>query len=72
VSEQLAILSLALLACLRSVAIGGNGFIAAFVGLTFGASARGRCTGDRFTETIGLFASFFVWTVFGALFVGTF
>ena len=24
----------------------------------------------EFTETVGLFASFFVWTVFGALFVG--
>jgi NhaP-type Na+/H+ or K+/H+ antiporter len=72
VSEQLAILSLALLAYLGSVAIGGNGFIAAFVGgLTFGASTGGTMHGaTEFTETIGLFASFFVWTVFGALFVG--
>ena len=72
VSEQLAILALALLAYLGSVAIGGNGFIAAFVGgLTFGASTRGTMHGaTEFTETIGLFASFFVWTVFGALFVG--
>jgi len=72
VSEQLAILSLALLAYVGSVAIGGNGFIAAFVGgLTFGASTRGTMhRATEFTETIGLFASFFVWTVFGALFVG--
>jgi NhaP-type Na+/H+ or K+/H+ antiporter len=71
-SEQLAIVALTLLAYLGSVAIGGNGFIAAFVGgLTFGASTRGRLHGPtEFTETIGLFASFFVWAVFGALFVG--
>jgi sodium/hydrogen antiporter len=72
VSEQLAIVSLALLAYLGSVAVGGNGFIAAFVGgLTFGA-ATGRKIHEatEFTETVGLFASFFVWTVFGALFVG--
>ena len=72
VSEQLAIVSLALLAYLGSVAIGGNGFIAAFVGgLAFGATTRGSLhTPTGFTETLGLFASFFVWTVFGALFVG--
>ena len=71
-SEQLAIVSLALLAYLGSVAIGGNGFIAAFVGgLTFGAATRGTMhEPTEFTETVGLFASFFVWTVFGALFVG--
>ncbi len=71
-SEQLAILSLALLAYLGSVAIGGNGFIAAFVGgLTFGAATHGTLHGPtEFTETLGLFASFFVWTVFGAIFVG--
>jgi NhaP-type Na+/H+ or K+/H+ antiporter len=72
VSEQLAILSLALLAYLGSVTVGGNGFIAAFVGgLTFGAATHGTLHGPtEFTETLGLFASFFVWTVFGALFVG--
>ena len=72
VSEQLAIVSLALLAYLGSVALGGNGFIAAFVGgLTFGATTRGSLhEPTEFTETVGLFASFFVWTVFGALFVG--
>ena len=44
VSEQLAIVSLALLAYFGSVAIGGNGFVAAFVGgLTFGAATRGSC-----------------------------
>ena len=72
VSEQLAIVSLALLAYLGSVAIGGNGFIAAFVaGLTFGAATEGKFhEATEFTETVGLFASFLVWTIFGALFVG--
>jgi NhaP-type Na+/H+ or K+/H+ antiporter len=72
VSEQLGIIALALLAYLGSVAIGGNGFIAAFAGgLMFGASTQRELRGPtEFTETVGLFASFFVWTVFGALFVG--
>ncbi len=72
VSEQLGIVSLALLAYLGSVAIGGNGFIAAFVGgLAFGASTKGSLRRPtEFTETLGLFSSFFVWTVFGAIFVG--
>jgi sodium/hydrogen antiporter len=72
VSEQLGIVSLALLAYLGSVAIGGNGFIAAFVGgLMFGASTQGSLRRPtEFTETLGLFSSSFVWTVFGAIFVG--
>ncbi|MGB7806517.1 MAG: cation:proton antiporter [Actinomycetota bacterium] len=72
VSEQLGIVSLALLAYFGSVAIGGNGFIAAFVGgLTFGTSTQGSLRQPtEFTETLGLFLSFFVWSVFGAIFVG--
>lgn len=80
VSADLGILSLALLAYEGSVAIGGNGFVAAFFGgLIFGAaSASGSRSADgedlrepvEFTETVGMFASFLVWTVFGALFVG--
>jgi NhaP-type Na+/H+ or K+/H+ antiporter len=71
-SEELTVLALALLSYVGAVAIGGNGFVAAFVGgLLFGAStASGVHEPVEFTETIGLFASFFVWTVFGALFVG--
>ena len=43
VSEQIAILALALLAYQGSVAIGGNGFIAAFAGgILFGAATRQR------------------------------
>ena len=72
VSEQIAILALALLAYAGSVAIGGNGFIAAFAGgILFGAATRGRLADPvQFTETLGLAASFLVWSIFGALFVG--
>jgi len=72
VSEQLAVLALAVLAYTGSVAIGGNGFVAAFVGgLLFGQATKGSLYGPvEFSETIGLFMSFFVWTLFGALFVG--
>ena len=71
-SEQLVVLALALLSYVGAVAIGGNGFVAAFVGgLVFGATTGARMHEPiEFTETIGLFASFFVWIVFGALFVG--
>ena len=67
-----AILALALLAYLGSVAIGGNGFVAAFAGgILFGAATKGRLVGRvQFTETLGLSAAFLVWSVFGALFVG--
>jgi sodium/hydrogen antiporter len=72
VSEQISILALALLAYLGAVAIGGNGFVAAFAGgILFGAATRRRLTEPvRFTETIGLSATSLVWSIFGALFVG--
>jgi NhaP-type Na+/H+ or K+/H+ antiporter len=72
ISEQLVVVSLSLLAYVGAVAIGGNGFVAAFVGgLLFGASTAATMHEPiEFTETVGLFASFFVWAVFGALFVG--
>jgi NhaP-type Na+/H+ or K+/H+ antiporter len=72
VSEQIAILALALLAYEGSVWIGGNGFVAAFVGgILFGAVTRGALEpSGRFTETLGLSASFVVWAIFGAVFVG--
>jgi sodium/hydrogen antiporter len=72
VSEQIAILGLALLSYGGAVAIGGNGFVAAFVGgILFGATTGGRLDrAGRFTETLGLSATFVVWSIFGALFVG--
>ena len=71
-SEQLVVLAFSLLAYVGAVAMGGNGFVAAFVGgLLFGASTSSQMHEPvEFTETVGLFASFFVWTVFGAIFVG--
>ena len=73
VSEQIAILALAVLAYGGSIAIGGNGFIAAFAGgMLFGAATRRRLAEPvQFTETLGLSASFLVWSIFGALFVGS-
>ena len=73
VPEQIAILALALLAYEGSVAIGGNGFVAAFGGgIVFGAVTRASRLGraGAFTETVGLTLSFAVWAIFGALFVG--
>jgi sodium/hydrogen antiporter len=72
VSEQIGILALALLAYQGSVAVGGNGFIAAFAGgILFGAATSGRLAEPvQFTETLGLAGSFAVWSIFGALFVG--
>jgi NhaP-type Na+/H+ or K+/H+ antiporter len=72
-SEQIAVLALAVLAYEGSIAIGGNGFVAAFGGgIVFGAvtSRRGLTAPGELTETIGLIGSFLVWTIFGALFVG--
>jgi sodium/hydrogen antiporter len=72
VSEQIAILALALLAYQGAVTIGGNGFIAAFAGgILFGAATRQRLAKPvQFTETLGLAGSFVVWSLFGAFFVG--
>ena len=72
VFDQIAILALALLAYQGSVTIGGNGFIAAFVGgILFGAATRQRLAEPvQFAERIGLSGSFLVWSIFGALFVG--
>ena len=72
ISEQLVILALALLAYGGSIEIGGNGFVSAFgAGILFGATTRGRMHQPvEFTETLALFLSFVVWTVFGALLVG--
>ena len=71
VSEQLCVLSLAILAYVGAVEIGGNGFVSEFTaGLVFGAVARERREAVGFTEDASLFASFLVWVVFGASFVG--
>jgi NhaP-type Na+/H+ or K+/H+ antiporter len=66
--ERLAVLASSLLAYTGSVALGGNGFVSAFVaGLIFSVASRGHLRESvEFTEVLGLFASFVVWAIFGA------
>ena len=70
-TEQLGTLALALAIYFGSVAVGGNGFIAAFVGgLFFSYITRHRQhRAVEFTESVGTLLSLFVWTIFGALLV---
>ncbi|WP_407547853.1 cation:proton antiporter [Streptomyces sp. Pv4-95] len=66
-----AVLALALLSYLSAVAIGGNGFVAAFVaGLAFGTSYGGAPPWQlRFTEQSASVLSLLVWLLFGAVLV---
>lgn len=67
--ERFAILATALLSYAAAVAAGGNGFVAAFsAGLVFSVASRGKVRESvEFTEDLGLFASFLVWAIFGAI-----
>lgn len=67
--ERFAILATAFVCYAGSVAAGGNGFVAAFVGgLVFSVASAGKVRESvEFTEDLGLFASFLVWSIFGAL-----
>lgn len=67
--ERFAILATALVSYAGSVAAGGNGFVAAFVaGLVFSVASAGKVRESvEFTEDLGLFASFLVWSIFGAV-----
>ena len=71
-SEELAVLAFAGCAYLGSLAVGGNGFVAAFAGgLLFGRATAGEYRrAVEFTEVVATVASFLVWTIFGVLFVG--
>ena len=71
-SRELLVLTLALLSYAAALAIGGNGFVAAFLGgIVFGAASDGVLREPtEFAENLGLFASFVVWTLFGAFFAG--
>jgi len=66
--EQIGNLALALCAFWTAKALGGNGFVAAFVGgILFGHATRERLhVATEFTETAGTLLSLFVWTAFGA------
>jgi NhaP-type Na+/H+ or K+/H+ antiporter len=72
-SRQIAVVAFALGSYLVSLALGGNGFIAAFVaGITFGRVISERQRGaERFIEAGGILLSIGVWAVFGATFVGS-
>jgi NhaP-type Na+/H+ or K+/H+ antiporter len=66
-SRQLAVLALSLGSYLVALALGGNGFIAAFVGgLAFGVVTRqGAEDAVAFTEAQGSLLAIVVWTIFG-------
>ncbi|HEX5147650.1 MAG TPA: cation:proton antiporter [Candidatus Limnocylindrales bacterium] len=70
-SRQLVVLALAMAAYFSAIALGGNGFIAAFVGgLAFGAASRHAEQGaEVFAEAAGSMLSILVWIVAGAAFV---
>lgn len=69
VPERFAVLATASLSYAGAVAAGGNGFVSAFTaGLVFSVASSGRVRDSvEFTEDLGLFTSFLVWSIFGAL-----
>ncbi len=71
-SEVLVVLAVALASYTGAVALHGNGFVSAFVaGIFFGTTATSTFhESTTFTEDVGLFGSFAVWTIFGAAFAG--
>lgn len=70
-TEQIGTLALALATYFGSIVLGGNGFIAAFVGgLFFSYITRNRQhQAVEFTESVGTLLSLLVWTIFGAILV---
>jgi NhaP-type Na+/H+ or K+/H+ antiporter len=70
-SSQVAFLFLALVSFFGSQALGGNGFIAAFVGGLLCSVALGEVAREaaEYTETTGTWMSYLVWMLFGASFV---
>jgi NhaP-type Na+/H+ or K+/H+ antiporter len=69
--QQIGNLALALFAFWVGKGLGGNGFVAAFLGgLLFGHATRERLhVATEYTEVTGTVLSLFVWTAFGANFV---
>ncbi|GJM38053.1 MAG: sodium:proton antiporter [Acidimicrobiales bacterium] len=70
--RQLAVLALATLTFALATQVGGNGFIATFVGgLAFGAIARVECNSvAEFTDDVAHLLAMLSFIVFGALIVG--
>jgi NhaP-type Na+/H+ or K+/H+ antiporter len=71
-TDPIAVLGVALAAYFGSLAIGGNGFVASFLGgLLFAAVTRGELSeATEFTESLGTLLSLLVWGIFGAVLVG--
>lgn len=66
--ETLAVLALALLAYAAAVEVGGNGFVAAFVGgMAFGAARKTAVDVLGFATESGELLAIVVWFVFGAI-----
>ncbi len=67
-TEPLAVLALALLSYASAVELGGNGFVAAFVGgLAFGATREATADSTEFASQAGELLAIAVWFVFGAI-----
>jgi len=68
---QIGVLGLSLAAYFGSIALHGNGFIAAFIGgIAFGAIMKHQAVElTESTESLGTFLSILVWGTFGALFL---
>jgi NhaP-type Na+/H+ or K+/H+ antiporter len=72
-SRQVAVLALGLAGYFASVALGGNGFVAAFLaGLAFGGTTRhAEERAELFSEAAGILLSIGVWAIFGATLVAS-
>ena len=71
-SAQLVVLATPLFCYAAAAGCGANGFVATYVcGFAFGAATRHQFKeASEFTESVGLYASFAVWVIFGMLFAG--
>ncbi|MFN2171907.1 MAG: cation:proton antiporter [Candidatus Promineifilaceae bacterium] len=69
--SKLSILTVALACFFLSVAVGGNGFVAAFIGgLVFGQASNHKLAEQtEFAEGAGTLMSMLVWTVFAAIYI---
>jgi len=69
--SKISIMAVALACYFLSIGIGGNGFVAAFVGgITFGHASKHKLAEQtEFAEASGTLMSLLVWTIFAALFI---
>jgi NhaP-type Na+/H+ or K+/H+ antiporter len=71
-SLSLLVMALAVISYAGGSSIGGNGFVASFLsGFAFALVSHDRLqAATEYSETTGVFLSYVVWTLFGALLVG--